>query len=122
MEWMKTCKLQRMKRKDLISESIYVRDPQRQTRMMIMGGLGRVTHTIHQLVVEQMTNLCSGPEFSPGSHKFVHSAHSHTYNVWGRIAIPKRTNFWKSSEGGGVVSNPKIYVAKFGPLNRAFSA
>ena len=30
---------------------------------------------------------------------------------------------WKNSEGGRVVIlNTKIYIAKFGPLNRAFSA
>ena len=28
----------------------------------------------------------------------------------------------KSSKGGGVIFNPKIYIADFGPLNRAFSA
>ena len=40
-----------------------------------------------------------------------------------RIPLPKRTNFRKSSKGGGgVISNPKIYFADFGPLNRAFSA
>ena len=33
----------------------------------------------------------------------------------------KRLNFRKNSEGGGgVIFNPKIYIAKFGPLNRAF--
>ena len=31
-------------------------------------------------------------------------------------------NFRKSSEGGGGIFNPKIYIAEFGPLNRAFSA
>ena len=41
----------------------------------------------------------------------------------GSIPAPKRMNFRKSSEGGGgIISDPKIYVAKFGPLNRAFSA
>ena len=41
----------------------------------------------------------------------------------GRAASPKRMNFWKSSKrGGGVISNPKIYVADFGHLNRAFWA
>ena len=36
----------------------------------------------------------------------------------GRAASPKRMNFWKSSKRGGeggVISNPKIYVADFGP-------
>ena len=40
----------------------------------------------------------------------------------GSPARPKRMNFRKSSKGGGVISNPKIYIADFGPLNRAFSA
>ena len=41
----------------------------------------------------------------------------------GRMEIPKRMFFRKSSKrGGGVISNPKIYIADFGPLNRAFSA
>ena len=39
----------------------------------------------------------------------------------GRMASPKRMNFRKSSRGG-VISNPKTYVADFGPLDRAFSA
>ena len=43
----------------------------------------------------------------------------------GRVTLPKRMNFWKSSKGGegsgGGRFNPKIYVADFGPLNRAFS-
>ena len=36
----------------------------------------------------------------------------------GRMAPPKRMNFRKSSKGGGdgVISNPKIYIADFGPL------
>ena len=39
----------------------------------------------------------------------------------GRVSPPKRMNFRKSSRGeGGVIFNPKIYIAKFGPLNRAF--
>ena len=42
----------------------------------------------------------------------------------GRVASPKRMNFWKSSKGGRgegrVRTKPKIYVADFGPLNRAF--
>ena len=40
----------------------------------------------------------------------------------GRMASPKRMNFRKSSRGGGVIFNPKNYIADFGPLNRAFSA
>ena len=28
--------------------------------------------------------------------------------------------FWKVPKGGGVISGPKIYIAKFGLLNRAF--
>ena len=41
----------------------------------------------------------------------------------GQMGTPKRMNFRKSFKGGGgVVFNSNIYVAKFGPLNRAFSA
>ena len=39
----------------------------------------------------------------------------------GRTAPPKRMNFRKNSKGG-IISNPNIYIADFGPLNRAFSA
>ena len=37
----------------------------------------------------------------------------------GCLPPPKRMNFRKSSKGEGVIFNPKIYVAKFGPLNGA---
>ena len=38
----------------------------------------------------------------------------------GSLPPPKRMNFWKSSEEGReIIFNPKIYIAKFGPLNRA---
>ena len=45
-----------------------------------------------------------------------------------KYVIEQRT--WKSKKkdveegprGGGSISNPKIYIADFGPLNRAFSA
>ena len=39
------------------------------------------------------------------------------------MAFPKRMNFRKSSKGGGgvVIFDQKIYVADFGPLNRAFT-
>ena len=40
----------------------------------------------------------------------------------GRVRLTDLMNFRKSSERGGVIFNPKIYIAKFGPLNRAFSA
>ena len=30
--------------------------------------------------------------------------------------------FWKIPKGWGFIFNPKIYIADFGPLNRAFSA
>ena len=39
------------------------------------------------------------------------------------MTIPKRMNFRKSSKGRGgerVILIPKVYVAGFGPLNRAF--
>ena len=32
----------------------------------------------------------------------------------GRVALPNRMNFWKSSKGGEVIFNLKIYVADFG--------
>ena len=35
------------------------------------------------------------------------------------MTIPKRVNFRKRSKVGGVILNPKIYVADFGPSNRA---
>ena len=34
----------------------------------------------------------------------------------------KTDEFSEKFQGGGVISNPKIYIADFGPLNRAFSA
>ena len=39
----------------------------------------------------------------------------------GRMAPSKQMNFQKIPKGGGgVIFNAKIYIAKFGPLNRAF--
>ena len=32
---------------------------------------------------------------------------------------PKQMNFRKNSKGGGIISNPKIFIADFVPLNRA---
>ena len=43
--------------------------------------------------------------------------------VWnkGSSTFPNRMNFRKSSErGGGAIFNPKIYIAKFGPLKGLF--
>ena len=40
----------------------------------------------------------------------------------GRVVLSKRMNFRKSFKRGGVISNPKIYIADFGLLNRAFWA
>ena len=34
----------------------------------------------------------------------------------------KVAEFLEKFQGGGVISNPKIYIANFGPLNRAFLA
>ena len=34
----------------------------------------------------------------------------------GRVKLPKQMNFRKSFEGGGVIFNPNIYIADFGPL------
>ena len=39
-----------------------------------------------------------------------------TFVTEGRVALPNRMNFWKSSN-----FNPKIYSALFGPLARFFS-
>ena len=45
----------------------------------------------------------------------------HFFDPKGQICEQKRMNFLKNSEGGGgVISNQNIYIAKFGPLNRAF--
>ena len=42
---------------------------------------------------------------------------------WGKPPPPKTDEFLeKFRRGGGVISNPKIYIAKFGLLNRAFLA
>ena len=41
----------------------------------------------------------------------------------GRIPLPNRMNFWKSAKrggGGGVVFNPKIYVADSGNFEQLF--
>ena len=37
----------------------------------------------------------------------------------GKPRTSKTDEFSEKSEGGGVIFNPKIYIAKFGPLNRA---
>ena len=39
----------------------------------------------------------------------------------GRVPLPNQVNFWKSSKGGGgVIFNPKIYVAVFGNFKQGF--
>ena len=38
------------------------------------------------------------------------------------MAPPKRMNFRKVPKGGGVIFNPQIYIADFGPLNRVICA
>ena len=38
----------------------------------------------------------------------------------GRVTIPKRINFWKTSKGGGGYLSIQNYVADFGPLNMIF--
>ena len=38
----------------------------------------------------------------------------------GRVSVPKRMIFWKSSKGEVVIFNPKIYIEDFRPLNRVF--
>ena len=40
----------------------------------------------------------------------------------GMVRLPNRMNFWKSSKGGGggIIFNPKIYVADFGNFKQGF--
>ena len=38
----------------------------------------------------------------------------------GKTAVPNQINFRKSSKGGGVIFNPKIYVADFGNFKQGF--
>ena len=39
----------------------------------------------------------------------------------GRVPLPNRMNFWNSSKRrGGVIFNPKIYVAVFGNFTQGF--
>ena len=43
------------------------------------------------------------------------------YHCWRRIPPPNWMNFWKSAKGGGgVIFNPKNYVADFGNLKQGF--
>ena len=42
--------------------------------------------------------------------------------LFGTFNPTKMDEFSEKFQGGGVISNPNIYIAKFGPLNRAFSA
>ena len=42
------------------------------------------------------------------------------HQIKGRIRLPKRMIFWKTSKGGGVIFNPKKDVADLGPLYRYF--
>ena len=59
-----------------------------------------------------------GPQVSPGTPKM------ECLHLKGRVRVPKQMNFWKGSKGGGgegVIFNPKIYNADFGPLNRGYS-
>ena len=37
-----------------------------------------------------------------------------------RVLLQNRMIFWKSSKGGGVIFNPKIYVADFGNFKQGF--
>ena len=45
--------------------------------------------------------------------------HKVPFDSKGRVALPNRMNFRKSSKGGGHIFNPKIYIPDFGPLYRA---
>ena len=38
----------------------------------------------------------------------------------GRVRLPNQMNFWKRAKGGGVIFNPKIYIADFGNVKQAF--
>ena len=38
----------------------------------------------------------------------------------GRVRLPNGMNFQKSAKGGGVIFNPKIYIADFGNFKRGF--
>ena len=57
-----------------------------------------------------------GPQVSPGTPKL------ECLHLKRRVRVPKQMIFWKGSKGWGgegVIFNPKIYNADFGPLNRA---
>ena len=54
---------------------------------------------------------------------------NHFYYCWknrtlcnrkGLVRVPQPMNFPKNSKGGGGIFNPKIYIADFGPVYRAF--
>ena len=52
--------------------------------------------------------------YSDRSH-FNSKLSSHTLSqAKGRVAVPKQMNFRKSSKGGGLIFNPKIYIADLG--------
>ena len=38
----------------------------------------------------------------------------------GRIPLQNQMNFWKSVKGGGVIFNPKVYIADFGNFKQGF--
>ena len=38
----------------------------------------------------------------------------------GRVRLPNQMNFWKSAKGGGVIFNPKLYIADFGKFKQGF--
>ena len=61
--------------------------------------------------------------FTPRALWYFHSiegGNSEKFANKGRVAVPKRMNFRKSSRGGEVISILKICNADFGPLTRAF--
>ena len=58
----------------------------------------------------------------PSHAKLTPGLYLMTCGCKGRVRLTDLMNFRKSSERGGVIFNPKIYIAKFGPLNRVLSA
>ena len=76
------------------------------SRCLPLSTLSSVSHTLQK--VDRQNSLCK-PEVS-----FKKSKHNaFTYFPEGRVRPSNRFNFRKSAKGGGVIFNPKIYVADF---------
>ena len=71
------------------------------------------------LLIKVLNLECLMSILHPHLHHVIIAKHHHDK---GRVTFPNRINFRKSSGRGGVISNPKIYIAQFGPLNMAFPA